>query len=41
MFDGDAALQVPSVASLVELTLNNDEGLSVTCEPPSLYFIRR
>ena len=28
LFDGDAALQDPDVASLVELALNNDKGLA-------------
>ena len=39
LFDGDAVLQDPDVASLVELALNNDEGLGATREPPSLRFI--
>jgi len=29
------------VASLVELALNSDKGLSATREPPSLRFVRR
>ena len=41
LFNGDAALQDPSVASLVELSLNNGEGLGVTREPSSLRFIHR
>ena len=41
LFDGDAALQDPSVASPIELTLNNDKGLGMTRELPSLYFVRR
>ena len=41
LFDGDATLQDPSVASLVELTLNNNEGLGATREPLSLHFVRR
>ena len=41
LFDGDAALQDPSVASPVELTLDNDKGLGATREPPSLCFVRR
>ena len=41
LFDGDAALLDPSVASPVELALNNDKGLGMTREPPSLHFIRR
>ena len=38
LFDGDAALQDPGVASLVEFTLNNDKGLGVTRELLSLHF---
>ena len=41
LFDGDAALQDHGVASLVELPLNNDEGLGMTREPLSLHFVRR
>ena len=41
LFDGDAALQDPSVALPVELTLNNDKGLGMMCEPPSLCFVLR
>ena len=41
LFDGDAALQDPGVASSVELALNNDKGLGVMCEPSSLHFVRR
>ena len=41
LFDGDAALQDPSVDSLVELSLNTDEGLGAMHEPPSLCFLRR
>ena len=41
LFDGDATLQDPGVASPVELTLNNDKGLGATCEPPSLHFVHR
>ena len=41
LFDGDAALQDPGVASLVELPLNNDEGLGTTCKPPRLCFVHR
>ena len=39
LFDGDAALQDPDVASPVELALNNDKGLGATREPSSLYFV--
>ena len=41
LFDGDAALQEPGVASPVELALNNDKELGATREPPSLCFVRR
>ena len=41
LFDRDVALQDPSMASLVELPLNNDEGLGAMCEPPSLHFVYR
>ena len=33
LFDGDAALQDPSVASLVEFALNKDEGFGATIVP--------
>ena len=39
--DGDATLQDPSVASPVELALNNNKGLGATREPLSLHFVRR
>ena len=39
LFDGDAALQDPSVASFVEFTLHKDEGLCTTCEPLSLCLV--
>ena len=39
--DGDAVLQDPGVASLVEFALNKDKGLGTTHEPPSLHFVRR
>ena len=39
LFDGDVALQDPSVASLVEFALNKDKGLGMTREPPSLHFV--
>ena len=35
LFEGDAALQDPGVASLVEFTLHKNKGLGVTCEPSS------
>ena len=41
LFDGDAALWGPGVALPVELALNNDKGIGVTREPPSLYFVCR
>ena len=41
LFDGDAALQYPSVASPVELILNNNKGLGTMREPSSLCFVRR
>ena len=41
LFDGDAALQDPGVASLVEFALNKDKRIGVTCEPPSLRLVRR
>ena len=40
-FDGDAALEDPSVTSPVELTLNKDKGLGATHEPLSLYLVCR
>ena len=39
LFDADAALQDPSVASPVELALNKDKGLGAMREPPSLCFV--
>ena len=41
LFDGDAALQDPGVALLVEFALNKDKGLGATCEPSSLHLVRR
>ena len=41
LFDGDAALQDPSVASPVELAPNMDKGSSATHESLSLHFVRR
>ena len=40
-FDGDAALEDPSVTSPVELTLNKDKGLGATRELSSLCSIHR
>ena len=40
LFDGDAALQDPGVASLVEFALNKDEGLGRTAPVrPTLFLI--
>ena len=41
LFDGDAALQDPGVASPVEVALNNDKGLGTTRKPSSFYFVYR
>ena len=41
LFNGDAALQDPGVASLVEFTVYKDKGLGAMREPLSLCFIRR
>ena len=41
LFDGDVVPQDPSVASPVELALNNDKGLGTMREPPSLHFVRQ
>ena len=41
LFDGDAALQDPGVASLVEFVLHKNKGLGMTCEPLSLRLHRR
>ena len=41
LFDGDAALHDPGVASPIELALNKNKGLSETREPQSLHFVRR
>ena len=38
--NGDAALQDPSVASLVEFALHKDEGLGTMHEPLSLHLVR-
>ena len=37
LFDGDAVLQDPGEASLVEFTLQKNKGLGATCEPSSLH----
>ena len=39
LFDGDAELQDPGVASFVEFTLYKNEGLGVTCEPSSFHLV--
>ena len=36
LFKGDAALQDPGVASLVEFTIHKDNGLGMMCKPSSL-----
>ena len=41
LFDGDVALQDPSVASLVEFALNKDKRLGATREPPSFCLVRQ
>jgi hypothetical protein len=41
LLDGDATLQDLGVALLVELSFNNDEGLSVARELSSLCLVRR
>ena len=41
LFDGDAALQDPGVASLVEFALNKDKGLGATREPSSLRLVHQ
>ena len=40
LFNGNAALQDPSVASLIEFILYKDKGLGMMREPPSLHFVR-
>ena len=40
LFDGDAELQDPGVASFVEFTFYNNEGFRVTCESSSFHFVR-
>ena len=39
LFNGDAALQDPDMASPIELTLNKDKGLGATHKTPSLHFV--
>ena len=39
LFEGDAALQNPSVALLVEFTLHKNKGLGVMCEPLSFHLV--
>ena len=39
LFDGDAELQDPSVASSVEFTLYKNEGLGATCELSSFHLV--
>ena len=40
LFEGDAALQDPGVASLVEFTLHKNKGLGVMYEPSILHLVR-
>ena len=40
LFDGDAELQDPGVASSVEFALYKNEGLGMTCEPLSFRLVR-
>ena len=39
LFDGDAELQDPGVASFVEFALYKNEGLAVICEPSSFHLV--
>ena len=39
LFDGDAELQDPGVASFVEFTLYKNEGLGATCETSSFRLV--
>ena len=41
VFDGDAALHDPSMALPIELALNKDKGLGMTCDPSSLSLVHR
>ena len=41
LFDGDAELQDPGVASFVEFAFSKNEGLGVTCEPSSFHLVHR
>ena len=41
LFNLDAAVQDPGVASPVELVLNKDKGLRATRKPPILHFVHR
>ena len=41
LFDGDATLQDPGVASPIELALNKDKGLGTMRELLSLHFVRQ
>ena len=40
-FKGDAALQDPGMASLVEFALHKNKGLGATCEPSSFRLVHR
>ena len=39
LFDGDAELQDPSVASFVEFALYKDEGFGTTYKPSSFHLV--
>ena len=39
LFDGDAALQDPGVASFVEFALYKNKGLGTMCEPSSFCLV--
>ena len=41
LFNGDAALQDPGVASLVEFVPHKDKGFGTTREPLSLHLVHR
>ena len=41
LFEGDAALQDPGVASFVEFALHKNKGLGMMCEPSGLHPIYR
>ena len=39
LFDGDAELQDPGVASFVEFAFYKNEGLGASCEPSGFRFV--